>query len=62
MHVDSVELNAVYWPSFKKADVSIANLFRCCPVVRKLRKLCINLTTYKETDLTEKHVAFSSLD
>jgi hypothetical protein len=59
MHVDSVELNAVYWPSFKKADVSIANLFRCCPALRKLR---INLTTYKETDLTEKQVVFSSLD
>ncbi|KAM0880489.1 hypothetical protein ACQ4PT_033525 [Festuca glaucescens] len=58
MHVDSVELTAVYWPSSKMADVSIANLLRCCPALRKLR---INLTTDKETHLTEMQVTRSYL-
>lgn len=50
MHIDTLELNGVYWPSCKMVDLSISKFLTCCPALRNLR---INLITDQEAHLTK---------
>lgn len=54
MHIDTLELNGVYWPTFKRVDFCIGNFLTCCPALRNLR---INLIT--EDHLTKIELASS---